>query len=110
MPESKPSRPSESAKSDLEKIGNPAKRASAVEERELQRRKADKSQEFKPVPAWYKVMMFGLMILGLLWIVTFYVASMVQVEIPVPGIGNANIFIGFGISLVGFIMMMGWRD
>lgn len=110
MPESKPSRPSESADSDLEKIGNPAKRASAAEERELQRRKAAKAQEYKPVPTWYKAIMFGLMILGLLWIITFYVASLVGVGIPIPGIGNANIFIGFGIALVGFIMMMGWRD
>ena len=54
--------------------------------------------------------MFGFMILGLVWIVTFYVAHMVGVELPIPRIGNWNILIGFGISMIGFIMMFGWRE
>ncbi|MGO1318649.1 MAG: cell division protein CrgA [Galactobacter sp.] len=95
---------------DLAKIGNPAKRAEAEEKIEAKRVKAAKAEEFKPVATWYKVVMFGLMILGLLWIVTFYIAAMVGVDIPIPGIGNWNIMIGFGAALVGFIMMMGWRD
>jgi hypothetical protein len=98
------------ALSDLARIGNPAKRAEAEEKLESKRAKEAKAAEFKPVAPWYKVVMFGLMILGLLWIVTFYIAQMVSVDIPVPGIGNWNILIGFGLALIGFIMMMGWRD
>ena len=30
-------------------------------------------------------------------------------DLPVPGLGNGNLFIGFGIMLVGFLMTMGWR-
>jgi hypothetical protein len=95
---------------DLAKIGNPAKRAEAEDKLAARRSKEAKAAEFKPVATWYKVIMFGLMILGLVWIVTFYIAQMVGVDIPVPGIGNWNILIGFGLALVGFIMMMGWRE
>jgi uncharacterized integral membrane protein len=98
------------AEADLTKIGNPAKRAEAQEKVDTRRAKEAKAAEFKPVATWYKVIMFGLMLLGLAWIVTFYIAQMVNVDIPVPGIGNWNIMIGFGLALVGFIMMMGWRD
>lgn len=109
MPDTTPNQSARS-KDDLAKIGNPAKRAAAEEKLEAKRRKEAKAAEFKPVAGWYKVIMFGLMIVGLLWIVTFYIAQMTGVDIPVPGIGNWNILIGFGIAMVGFIMMMGWRD
>lgn len=108
MPESKSSARKDA--SDPEKIGNPARRAKATGARDERRRQAASAQDFKPVPGWYKVIMFGLMIVGLLWIVTFYIAHMVGMDIPVPGIGNWNILVGFGVALVGFIMMMGWRD
>lgn len=107
MPEKKSAADKDS--SAPEKIGNPARRAEATAARDRRRKEAT-AKDFKPVPTWYKVLMFGLMIVGLLWIVTFYVANMVGVDVPIPGIGNWNILVGFGIALVGFIMMMGWRD
>lgn len=110
MSESKSSRHTESEFAELAKIGNPAKRAEAAAALETKQRKRDGAKDFKPAPVWYKALMFSLLILGLLWIVTYYIAAMVAVEIPIPGIGNYNILIGFGIALVGFIMMMGWRD
>lgn len=60
----------------------------------------------KPNPRWWAPVMVGLMILGLLWIVTFYIA---QQAYPVPGIGYWNLAIGFGILLVGFGMTTRWR-
>ena len=60
----------------------------------------------KPNPVWYKPVMFGLMILGLLWIIVFYIS---QGKFPVPALGAANILVGFGVAIVGFLMTTRWR-
>ena len=61
----------------------------------------------KPLPRWYKATMFGLMIVGLLWICVFYLT---QTAFPIPGIGGWNIIVGFGIAMVGFLMMSRWSE
>lgn len=101
---------SKRASSNPKRIGNPAARNAAIKQQELTRRQRREASEFQPVSPVYKAIMFGFMILGLVWIVTFYVAHMVGVELPIPKIGNWNILIGFGISMIGFIMMFGWRE
>lgn len=60
-----------------------------------------------PLPRWYKAVMFGLLIVGLLWIVTYYLT---QGLYPVVAWGGWNILAGFGIALVGFLMMSRWRE
>ncbi|WP_417220142.1 cell division protein CrgA [Arthrobacter sp.] len=77
------------------------------------RRKARKASEaankygaVKPLPVWYKPVMFGLMILGLLWIITYYIS---QALLPIAAVGGWNIVIGFGIAMVGFFMTTRWR-
>lgn len=60
----------------------------------------------KPLPAWYKPVMFGLMILGLLWIMVFYIS---QTQYPIAAAGSWNILIGFGLALIGFLMTTRWR-
>ena len=60
----------------------------------------------KPNPVWYKPVMFGLMILGLLWIITYYIT---QGGFPIPALGASNILVGFGIAIVGFLMTTRWR-
>lgn len=64
------------------------------------------SSQPKPNPVWYKPVMFGLMILGLLWIITFYIS---EGRFPVAAWGNWNILTGFGIAIVGFLMTTRWR-
>lgn len=59
-----------------------------------------------PNPRWYVPVMVGLMLLGLVWIVVFYLT---QQQYPVPGIGLYNLGIGFGIAMVGFLMTTRWR-
>jgi hypothetical protein len=59
-----------------------------------------------PNPVWFKPIMFGLMIIGLAWIITFYVS---QNSLPVPQLGDWNILVGFGILFVGFLMTTRWR-
>jgi hypothetical protein len=60
-----------------------------------------------PNPVWFKPIMFGLMILGLAWIIVFYVSGSLQ--LPVPSLSNWNILVGFGILFVGFLMTTRWR-
>lgn len=62
-----------------------------------------------PNPVWFKPIMFGFMLLGLLWIVVFYISSG-TLPIPFPDGGSSwNILIGFGIAFVGFLMTLWWR-
>ncbi|MEO0027734.1 MAG: hypothetical protein RL716_1065 [Actinomycetota bacterium] len=62
-------------------------------------------------PAWFKPTMFGFMLLGLVWIITYYVTS---AQFPLGAgtpwnLENWNILIGFGISMVGFMMATRWK-
>ena len=65
-----------------------------------------------PNPVWFKPVMFGFMLLGLAWILIYYVSgAQLPLGAAVSGlnIGNANILVGFGIFLVGFIMATRWK-
>lgn len=62
-------------------------------------------------PTWYKVTMFGFMVVGLIWILTFYISS---ARYPLGSatpldLSNWNILIGFGIAMVGFVMTTKWK-
>lgn len=67
---------------------------------------SSESRERTPNPVWFKPVMFGFMLLGLAWIITFYVSG---TNLPIPNLGNWNILIGFGIMFVGFLMTTRWR-
>ncbi|AWB83104.1 cell division protein CrgA [Corynebacterium liangguodongii] len=58
-------------------------------------------------PMWYKVIMFGLLILGLAWLIVFYVAGD-QISL-LKELGPWNYLIGFSAMIVGLLMTMGWR-
>ncbi|MDY6055968.1 cell division protein CrgA [Micrococcus sp.] len=60
-----------------------------------------------PLPRWYKAVMFGLLILGLLWVVTYYLT---QGLFPVLQWGGWNIAVGLGIAMLGFMMMTRWSE
>jgi hypothetical protein len=59
-----------------------------------------------PNPVWFKPVMFGFMIIGLAWIIVFYVSGS---SAPIPALGNWNILAGFGVMFVGFLMTTRWR-
>ncbi len=77
-----------------------------------------RSKPTKPVidgeeayPTWYKVTMFGFMVLGLLWILIFYISSArypLGSATPID-LSNWNILIGFGIAMIGFPMTTRWK-
>ena len=59
-----------------------------------------------PNPVWFKPIMFGFMLVGLVWILTYYVSAG---RFPIDSIGAINIVIGFGLMFVGFLMTTRWR-
>lgn len=60
-----------------------------------------------PSPRWYPAVMVSLMIIGLVWIVVYYVAG------DKIGFLNSlsawNFLIGFGAMVAGLVMSMRWR-
>ena len=58
-------------------------------------------------PVWYRALMFGLMLLGLLWLVVNYLAGN-QIPFMVE-LGVWNYAFGFGLFVLGLLMTMGWR-
>jgi hypothetical protein len=61
----------------------------------------------RPSPRWYAALMVALLILGLVWIVVYYVAGD---KIPFMVTLSAwNFAIGFGAMVVGLVMSMRWR-
>lgn len=67
--------------------------------------------EFSPKPAavnptWWVPVMVGLMVVGLVWVVTFYIS---REQFPVPALGRWNLGIGFALMLAGFGMTTRWR-
>lgn len=63
----------------------------------------------KPNPRWFVPVMLGLMLLGLVWIVVFYISRSSGGELPIPGIGSWNLAIGAGLIVAGFAMTTRWR-
>ena len=68
--------------------------------------RSTEAREQAPNPVWFKPIMFGFMILGLAWIIVFYVSGS---SAPIPALENWNILVGFGIMFIGFLMTTRWR-
>ena len=67
---------------------------------------ADHYKEDGDNPAWFKPVMFGLMLLGLAWILTYYISG---TGWPVPPLGAWNIGVGFASMFVGFLLTTRWK-
>lgn len=76
-----------------------------------------KKATFTPPPAkrtavridrrsWVAPTFVGLFIVGLIWIVIYYITGG---DWPVPGIGGWNIAIGFGFIAAGFGVSTQWK-
>lgn len=109
-------------KTDPRRSGNPAKAAAAERERlEVSRAAANRvsrtPQKIRDTssPRWYAPTMVGLMIVGLLWVVTTY---LFQGRYPLPyfvehhgsdWLINGNLYIGFAVMLIGFLGLLRWK-
>jgi len=58
-------------------------------------------------PAWVPWLMLGLFLIGIIWIVVYYVTGS---DIPgMRSLGNWNLLVGFGLIIAGFITSTQWR-
>ena len=57
-------------------------------------------------PGWLVPTMVGLMVLGVLWVVVYYVT---QGEYPVGAWGYYNVAAGMGFLLAGFLVATRWQ-
>jgi uncharacterized membrane protein (DUF485 family) len=55
---------------------------------------------------WVAPLMLAFFIVGLAWIVLFYVTSG---DLPVDAFGNWNIVVGFGFIAGGFVVSTQWK-
>jgi hypothetical protein len=57
-------------------------------------------------PRWLVPLMVGCFVLGLLWVVVYYVT---QADYPIGSIGLWNMAIGFGFIIIGFGLSTRWK-
>lgn len=60
----------------------------------------------KENPRWWVPTAIVLMVVGMLWVVVTY---LINAAGPIPGIGQWNLAVGFGVLLAGFLMTLRWR-
>jgi hypothetical protein len=79
-----------------------------VQERHAHEELIHDTQQHGPLesPRWLAPVMVANFLIGLFWIVIFYVT---QTDYPIPGIGAWNMIIGFSFVGVGFSLATKWR-
>ncbi|EMF01811.1 cell division protein CrgA [Streptomyces mobaraensis NBRC 13819 = DSM 40847] len=77
-----------------------------------------KKEDFTPPPAkqqsiklnsgrrWVAPLMLALFLIGLAWIVVFYVTGS---DMPIESLHNWNIVVGFGFIAAGFVVSTQWK-
>jgi len=59
-------------------------------------------------PPWLVPTMVTMFVVGILWVVIFYLTSG-GAQLPIPPIGRWNILVGFAILLGGFGLSTRWK-
>lgn len=69
------------------------------------------SRALAPSPSWYPIVMAVVLLIGLAYLVTYYLTSAgTSPHVPVmDGLGSWNFAVGFGIMLLGLVMAVRWR-
>ena len=57
-------------------------------------------------PGWYAPVMVALLVVGLLYVVVFYVTDR---RFPIEALGSWNVVVGFVVMMAGFVMATRWR-
>lgn len=65
-----------------------------------------RSAKKKVSPPWVAPLMLGLFLVGILWLILFYVTNG---SIPVSALGNWNLIVGFAFIIAGFGVSTQWR-
>ncbi|MET8678377.1 cell division protein CrgA [Streptomyces sp. NPDC004647] len=56
--------------------------------------------------SWVAPLMLAMFLIGLAWIVVFYVTTG---DMPIGSLGNWNIVVGFGFIAAGFVVSTQWK-
>lgn len=65
------------------------------------------SKALAPSPSWYPIVMAVVLVIGLAYLVVYYLAGQ---TLPImKDLNGWNFAVGFGIMLVGLIMAVRWR-
>ena len=59
-------------------------------------------------PRWLVPTMLTLMLLGLAWIVLFYLTAN-GLGLPIPALGQWNLAVGFTLIIAGFVLTTRWK-
>ena len=72
---------------------------------------AQPARALAPSPTWYPIVMAAVLLLGLAYMVLYYLTSAgTDPHIPVMATLKAwNFAIGFGVMLLGLVMAVRWR-
>ncbi len=60
----------------------------------------------QPSPAWYGALVLGTMLIGVVWLVTYYVSGG---NLPIQDMQAWNVLIGFLWIAMGFALSTQWR-
>ena len=81
-------------------------RKKVKEERTVQAQVVQSTPEPTESPRWLAPVMLAMFLLGLAWIVAYYIT---QTKYPVPNLGAWNMGIGFVFVGIGFSLATRWR-
>jgi len=88
-------------KSKVRKKGDPAA------PRTLSSTSVSATKALAPSPTWYPVVMAAILVIGLAYLVAYYLAS--DKLAFMQHLGAWNFAVGFGILVVGLVMAVRWR-
>ena len=64
----------------------------------------------KPSPVWLAPLMLALFLIGILWLVVFYITQGDMGGLPgASDLDNWNLVVGFGFIVAGFALSTQWR-
>jgi hydrogenase-4 membrane subunit HyfE len=69
------------------------------------------SRSLAPSPSWYPIVMAVVLLLGLAYMVVYYLTSSgTSPHVPImAGLHAWNFAVGFGVMLLGLVMAVRWR-
>jgi hypothetical protein len=70
------------------------------------RTEATAPKKKQPSPAWFSVIVLGSMVVGVAWLVTYYLSNN---SLPVKSFGAWNVVVGFLWIATGFALSTQWR-
>jgi hydrogenase-4 membrane subunit HyfE len=72
---------------------------------------ASSTRALAPSPSWYPILMAVVLLLGLAYMVVYYLTSSgTDPHVPImAGLHAWNFAVGFGVMLLGLVMAVRWR-